>query len=299
MLSRAEAYASQSPFTILLLAIGAISTSAILVRWSSAPSVVLAMYRVGLTTVFLLPFLFTRYRGEFTAFRRTDWLIASITGAALALHFAAFFESLTWTSVAASVTLVQSQPLFVAIGAALVLNERFGIQKIGGIFIAIVGMIVLSASELFGGGFVIGPRPLYGNSLALFGAVMAAIYVLVGRSLRQRISILPYVLIVYTSCTITLFAIAVAQGHPFLGYDGSEWILFIALAVGPGLLGHTLINWVLRYLPSSIVSVSLLGEPVGATLLAIIFLAEIPPLTTVIAAGIILGGIYLTALANR
>ena len=114
------------PMAALAVAIAAVSTSAILVRWSSAPAVVLAFYRVLLTTLLVVPFLFTRHRGEFAAFRRRDWAVAAATGAALAVHFAAYFESLAWTSVAASVTLVQSQPLFVALGAALVLDERIG-----------------------------------------------------------------------------------------------------------------------------------------------------------------------------
>ncbi len=280
------------------VAVLAVSTSAILVRWSEAPSVVLAFYRVLLTTLLVVPFLFTRYRGDLAAFERRDLLIATLTGAALAVHFAAYFESLAWTSVAASVTLVQSQPLFVAIGAALFLQERIGPRRAGGIAIAVAGMAAMSAGEFLGGAAVAGAHPLYGNALAVLGAVMAAIYVLVGRSLRQRVAVVPYVLVVYTACTLTLLAVALLQDLPLVGYDRREWIIFLAMAVGPGLFGHTVVNWALEHVESAVVSVSLLGEPVGATILALVLLAEAPGPTTVAGGIVVLAGIYITAAAR-
>ena len=283
------------PAAALAVAIAAVSTSAVLVRWSSAPAVVLALYRVALTTLLLVPLLFTRYRGEFGAFRRRDWLVATATGAALAVHFAAYFESLAWTSVAASVTIVQSQPLFVAVGAAVVLDERVGRRRAAGIGVAVVGIIAMSAGDLLAGAAVRGPRPLYGNALAVLGAVMAAVYVLVGRSLRQRVAVVPYVLVVYSACAATLLVVAVAQGLPLTGYGRREWLIFLALAVGPGLFGHTVVNWALEHVESSVVSVSLLGEPVGATLLALILLAEAPGPTTLAGAVVVLLGIYVTS----
>ena len=286
------------PMVALGVAIVAVSTSAILVRWSAAPAVVLAFYRVLLTTLLVVPFVFTRYRGDFSAFERRDFLLATLTGAALAVHFAAYFESLAWTSVAASVTLVQSQPIFVAIGAAVLLRERIGVRKAAGIAVAIAGMATMSIGEFLTGAAIAGARPLYGNSLAVLGAVMAAIYVLVGRSLRQRVAVVPYVLVVYTACSLTLLLVAVGQGLPLVGYGRREWILFFALAVGPGLFGHTVVNWALEHVESSVVSVSLLGEPVGATILALLLLAEIPGPTTVVGGVIVLVGIYMTSVGR-
>ncbi|TKR28156.1 DMT family transporter [Natronomonas salsuginis] len=286
------------PTVALAVAVVAVSTSAILVRWSDAPSVVLALYRVLLTTLLVAPFAFTRYRGAFSAFDRRDVLVATLTGAALAIHFAAYFESLAWTSVAASVTLVQSQPLFVAVGAAAFLHERIGTRKALGIAVAIAGMVAMSAGEFLAGAAVAGSRPLYGNGLAVLGAFMAAVYVLAGRSLRQRVAVVPYVLVVYTACALTLFAVAVAQDLPLTGYGRREWLLFFALAVGPGLFGHTVINWALEHVESSVVSVSLLGEPVGATILALLLLSETPGSATVAGGLVVLAGIYVTAAAR-
>ena len=278
----------------LVIAIVAVSTGAILVRWSDAPSTVAAFYRVLFTGLPLLPIAVWWYRDHFRQIRLRDIGFATLAGIALALHFATWFESLSWTSVAASVTLVQAQPIFVALGAWLLLREHVSRRMGVGILIAVIGMMGMSFADLIGG-VLVGPRPLYGNALALFAAVMAAGYVLAGRSLRQRVALIPYVVIVYGVCTITLFVIVAAQGHAFSGYPMREWILFVALAVGPGLVGHTVINWVLAYVESSVVSVSLLGEPIGASILAIVLLAEFPTLYTVTGAVVVLSGIYLTA----
>lgn len=282
------------PYVGLGVAICAISTGAILVRLSDAPSAVAAFYRVLFTTLPLVPVAIWRYREQFRMIGQRDLVYATLSGIALALHFATWFESLEWTSVAASVTLVQSQPIFVAVGAWALLSERVTRRTTFGILVAVVGMIAMSLGDLFGG-VLVGPNPLLGNGLALFGAVMAAGYVLAGRSLRQRMALIPYVVIVYSVCTVSLLVATLGQGGSLTGYPPREWLIFLGLAVGPGLLGHTVINWSLAHLKSSVVSVSLLGEPVGATVLAFLFLAEFPTLYTVLGGVVVLAGIVVTA----
>ena len=277
----------------LVTAVAAVSVGAILVRWSHAPSSVAAFYRVLFTTLPLIPVAVWWYRDEFRRIGRRDLVFATLSGVALALHFAAWFESLEWTSVAASVTLVQAQPVFVALGAWLLLSERVTRRVAVGITVAVGGMAVMSLGDLVGG-VLVGPNPLYGNSLALFGAVMAAGYVLAGRSLRQRLALVPYVVVVYGVCTVSLLAIVIIEGHPLTGYPTREWLVFAGLAIGPGLFGHIVINWALAHVDSSVVSVSLLGEPVGATILAFILLSEVPTTFTVVGGGVVLAGIYVT-----
>jgi len=278
----------------LAVAVVAISTGAILVRLGDAPATVAAFYRVLFTTLPLVPLAAWRYRAEFARIGRRDLGLAVLSGAALAVHFAAWFESLAWTSVAASVTLVQSQPLFVALGAWLLLDERLSMRIVVGILVAVAGMVTMAVGDLVTG-VLVGRDPLLGNGLAVLGAVMAAGYVLAGRSLRQRIALVPYVVVVYGVCSVVLLGIALLQGAPLTGYPAREWWLFAALAVGPGLAGHTLVNWTLARLRSSVVSVSLLGEPVGSTLLALVVLSEAPTLLTVLGGGVVLVGIALTA----
>ncbi|MDB9278984.1 DMT family transporter [Halorubrum ezzemoulense] len=287
-----------SPKAALATAVAAVSAGAILVRLSEAPSSVAAFYRVLFTTVPLGAVAAWRYRADLARIRPRDLAFAALSGVALAVHFAAWFESLRWTSVAASVTLVQAQPVFVALGAWLLLRERVTRRMAAGIAVAVGGMVSMSFGD-FLSGVAVGPRPLYGNALALTGAVAAAGYVLAGRSLRQRISLVPYVTVVYGVCVLVLLLFVLAAGHPLTGYPPREWLLFVGLAAGPGLLGHTVLNWALAHLESSVVSVSLLGEPVGATLLAVAFLSETPTPATVVGGCVVLLGIYVTAAADR
>jgi drug/metabolite transporter (DMT)-like permease len=295
------------PMAALAVAVVAVSTSAILIRWSNAPSVVKAFYRVLFTTALLLPWAVGRYREEFLAMRGQDLFVAALTGVALALHFVSWFESLRHTSVAASVTLVQSQPLFVAVGAWALLDEHLTRRMLVGIVVALAGAAamslgdpLLSALGLVDSVTTLAGTSSYGNLLALGGAVMAAAYVLAGRSLRQRISLIPYVVVVYLACSAVLLVIAVGQGAPLVDYPRREWLLFLGMAVGPGIFGHTVINWALAHVESGVVSVSLLGEPVGSTVLAVLLLPnEIPTPTTVVGGAVVLFGIYLTAAARN
>ena len=283
-----------TPVVALAFAILASSTSAILVRWSYAPSSVAAFYRVLFTTLLVAPVALLWYREEFRRLSKRDLGFAVVAGVALAIHFAAWFESLNHTSVAASVTLVQSQPIFVAIGAGLFLGERIRRATVIGIVVAIVGAAAMSFGDA--GEAPISDATLYGNSLAVLGAITIAGYVLAGRSIRQRVSLFPYVTVVYTACSLSLLVLVGGQGHEFVEYPAREWILFLAMAVGPGVFGHTVVNWALKYLESVVVSVAWLGEPVGSTILALLLLAEVPDEITVIGGLVVLSGIYVTTI---
>lgn len=286
------------PTAALAFAVVAVSTSAILVRYSAAPSLVKAFYRVLFTTLLLVPFALRRHRDAFGRLSGQDWLVASAGGIALAIHFASWFESLELTSVAASVTIVQSQVLFVAIGAALFLAEHVTRRTLAGMVVALVGIAVMSVGNALTGANVAGAAPLYGNALALVGAVCAAGYVLAGRSLRQRVPLIPYVIVVYSVCAVVLLALTVADGAPLVDYPPREWLLFLGMAVGPGLFGHTVLNWALAHVESSVVSVSLLGEPIGSALLALVLLGEVPTTITVVGGTIVLIGIAVTSRAR-
>ena len=294
-----------SPLVALGVAVLAISTSAILVRWSDAPNVIKALYRVIFTVVALAPLVDGGDRLSLARIGRRDAAVAVAAGVALAVHFVVWFESLDHTTVAASVTIVQAQPVFVAAGAWVLLGERVSRRGALGIGIALAGMVALS----FGPALLAAVDPTaepaadvtgaqYGNALALLGAVAVAGYYLAGRSLRRRLGVLPYVTVVYTACALVLLGVAVAQGLPLVSYAPHEWVLFAAMALGPGVLGHTVVNWALGHLESHVVSVSLLGEPVGSTLLAVVLLSEVPPPATLLGGAVVLAGIYVTASAR-
>jgi drug/metabolite transporter (DMT)-like permease len=282
------------PLAWLVVAILAVSTSAILIRWSEAPPQVAAFYRVMFTILLLAPLTMARHPRTFDSFTRRDGVIATLVGLALAAHFAAWFESLSWTTVAASVTLVQAQPVFVAVGAWAVLDEQVTRRMTLGILIAVVGGVVLSLGDP-SDGRAAATWPLWGNALAVVGALMAAAYILVGRSLRQRLPVLPYVTVVYATSAVGLLAVVVTAGFPLFGYAPREWLLFFGMAVGPGVFGHTVINWLLEEVESTVVGVSLVAEPVGSTLLAALLLGEVPGVLTVAGGAVVLAGILLTA----
>jgi len=297
--------ASDDPVVQPLLALGvavlAISTSAILVRWSDAPNVIKALYRVSFTVGALAP-VAARRRASIGDIGRRDGVVAVAAGVALAVHFVTWFESLDHTTVAASVTLVQAQPAFVAVGAWFLLDERVGRRGALGIGLAMLGMVGLSFAPsiraaidpgVAATGAGVGTQ--YGNLLALVAAVAVAGYYLAGRSLRRRLGVLPYVTVVYAVCALVLLVIAVERGTPLFAYPRHEWLLFAGMALGPGVFGHTVINWALGHVESHVVSVSLLGEPIGSTVLAALLLAETPSVGTLLGGTVVLAGIYLTA----
>ncbi|MFB6118295.1 DMT family transporter [Halosegnis sp.] len=279
----------------LALAVVAVSTSAILIRLSSAPKGPMAFWRVAFTWLLLVP-LARGSLSEFRALRGRDLLSALLAGVALAAHFAAWFESVDRTTVAASVTLVTTQPAFVAVGAALLLDEPLSRRTALGIGVALAGSGLMSLDGLLGP--AVAPAPLMGNALALAGAVFAAAYVLAGRSVRQRVALVPYVLVVYVVCAAGLLGYSLAQEAPLVAYPAREWLLFLGMAIGPGVFGHTVINWALAHVESSVVSVSLVGEPVGSTLLALVILGEVPGAVTLAGGAVVLAGIYVTARAR-
>lgn len=279
----------------LVLAVIAVSTSAILIRLSNAPKGPMAFWRVTFTWSLLAP-LAWRSRNEFGKLGRHDALSAALAGVALAAHFVAWFESVDRTTVAASVTLVTTQPAFVAVGAALLLDEPLRRRTVVGIAVALAGSALMSLDGLLGPSTA--SDPLLGNALALAGAVLAGLYVLAGRSVRQRVAVVPYVTVVYIVCAAALLGYTVSVGDPVFDYPAREWLLFLGMAVGPGVFGHTVINWALAHVESSVVSVSLVGEPVGSTLLAVLILSEIPGAITLAGGAVVLLGIFVTSSAR-
>lgn len=286
------------PLSVLTIAVVALGTNAILIRWSSAPSIVKGMYRLLFTTLILLPPTVYWYRNELRALIFGGDVTRIVgAGTALALNTWSFFESLEWTSVAAAVVLGQTQVVFVAFGGYLILNERLTRRKVSGIVVALVGVVVMSITGLLDISLFAGAAPLHGNVLAMVSGMTFAGYLLAGRSVRQRVSLFPYVIVVYTTSSAVLLAVGLFEGVTITitAYPPHEMLLFLAMAVGPGVVGHTLLNWVLEHVESNIVSVAFLGVPLVSTLLAALLLNEIPGLPTVIGGILVLAGIYITA----
>jgi drug/metabolite transporter (DMT)-like permease len=217
----------------------------------------------------------------------------------LALHFWSWNSSVALTSVAASVVLVNTQPVVVALLSAVWLREAPSRRQWTGIAIAMVGALIVAVPDLVGGmgDTTAHPRALLGDLLALGGALTAALYFVAGRRLRSSLGLWPYVGLVYGTCLVVLLALVVATRAPLAPQPPREVAIFAALALGPMLLGHTGLNWALKHSPAYVVNLTLLGEPVGATLIAATIpgIRELPGPATLLGGAVVLAGILLTA----
>jgi len=289
------------PWLILVVAVAAISFGGPLTRLSRADPLAVAAWRLGLSLVAIVGFLVAGggWR-EWRRLGRRDLGLAVGAGALLAAHFWAWIASLDLTTVAASVVLVNTQPVIVALLSALWLREAPVGRQWLGIAVAVAGAVVVAAPH-FAEPATHSSTALLGDLLALVGAVAAALYFLVGRRLRATLGLWPYVGIVYGACFVLLVLLALMTGARLAPQPPREIAIFTGLALGPMLIGHTGCNWALKYLPAYVVNVALLGETVGATLLAAVLpgIREVPPAATLAGGALILAGIVVTSKPPR
>ncbi|MBI4543736.1 MAG: DMT family transporter [Gemmatimonadetes bacterium] len=261
-----------------------------LIRFSTAPALAVAAWRLLFSVAFIaLVLLLRRRAAPAPRLQAREWALAAAAGLLLAGHFWSWIASLERTSVASSVVLVSTQPIFVAALSALLLKERPARRQWAGILAAVAGALVIGWGD-----FSQGRSPLLGDLLAVTGAILVSGYYVVGRRLRPRLGIWEYTAIVYGLAAAALAATAAA--HPaanLTGYPGRDWLIFLALAAGPMMLGHTGVNYALRYLPAYVANLALLGEPVGATIIAWALpgIRETPSLQTLVGGVLVLGGI--------
>ena len=288
---------SRKPFWVLALSLVGISFAGPLVRLSTADPIAIAVWRLGFSLLIVAGFLVaSREWTEWGLLSRGELGLALIAGISLALHFWAWNASIHLTTIAASVTLVNLQPAFVAAISAIALREAPTRIQVVGILVAIAGAVVIAAPDLRGG-FTRGNSTLVGNLLATSAAVTAAIYYTIGRRLRRCLSIWSYVAIVYATALVALTVVALVLGVGLWPQPPREIAIFAGLALGPMLFGHTGMNWALKFLPAYVVNLTVLGEPVGATLLGALLpsIHQIPSASTLLGGLIVLGGVIIAA----
>jgi drug/metabolite transporter (DMT)-like permease len=284
----------------------AVSTASIFIRFAQeyAPSLVIAAFRLTFASLVIAPIALSRHRDELIGLSRRELMLGLLSGIFLALHFATWISSLEYTTIASSVVLVTTTPLWVALLSPLVLKETITRPIIWGMILALVGgtIVGLSDSCSWYAGIICQPfnefvqgQAFWGNFLALVGAWMAAGYLLTGRHLREKMSLIPYIFVVYGMAAIILVIIMLASGETSFGYPSQAYFWMLLLALVPQLLGHSTFNWALKFLPVSFVSVTLLGEPIGSIILAFIILDETPTPLKLFGAFLILLGIYLAS----
>jgi len=277
--------------TAMGFAVLALSFSSIFVtrlEQSEIPALVIAFYRMAIATAILLPAAVILKRDEITALVRRDLGLLALGGLCLAIHFAAWITSLRYVSIATSIVLVNSHPLFVLIASYLFLGERPARRGLVGTAVGLVGMAIMSYDALLNVQLA-----LKGDALALLGALAVVGYFIVGRKARARMSLLGYVTPLYAACSMFLLALVAIKGDRLAPYDASIWTLLVALAIIPTIVGHTVFNWALKHVRPTAISLAFLGEPVIASLLALIFFAQRPPATTLIGGILVLAGVYL------
>jgi drug/metabolite transporter (DMT)-like permease len=296
---------------VLAVGIFAVSTASILIRFArqaEVPALVIAAYRLSFAAIILGPIVLRYRAAELKQLSRRDWTAAIFSGAFLALHFATWISSLDCTTVTSSVVLVSTGPIWVALASWLVLRERLSRPIVIGLIVTIIGGSVVGLSDARAPQVGLCASPglvnaqLWGDFLALAGAWFVAGYLLIGRQLRDRMSLAAYVFIVYGTAAVFLIGLALLSGGSFVSAPNGEpylpiaFLWLILLAILPQLLGHSSYNYALRHLPTTYVAIVTLAEPIGTSILAFVLLREAPPLLTIIGAAIILIGIGIASL---
>jgi drug/metabolite transporter (DMT)-like permease len=273
-------------YLILFIGVMAISTAAILIRKCDAPALVIAVYRLGIASLILMPMEMVRRK---VPLRWSNLKWCFLSGFFLATHFALWISSLSYTSVASSVVLVTTNPLFVATFSVILLKEKVSKTTLFGILLGITGATIIGWGD-----FQAGYDPLLGDLLALGGALAASAYLLTGRVARRSLTTQTYVAWTYSAATLFILIATQVTGLPFFAFDSQTLGYLLLMALIPQLIGHTSINWSLAHLSATTVSIAILGEPIGASLLAWLILGEIPTTTIYAGSAFILVGIIIS-----
>ncbi len=273
-----------------VLAIGVIGVSfaAIFIKMTTAPASITAMYRLLMTAIMLAPFAIP---GLLRTVRELTWRdrgLLFLSGALLATHFIFWIQSLFATTVASSTIFIALQPIFALVGAHLLLRERVGWQAWGFAFLAFIGTAVIGWHDLLRGG-----TAGIGDVLSVVGVLFAALYMLAGQGLRPKVPALQYNFLIYIVASVILAIYSVIHHDSFLHYQVGDWRAFFLLALIPTIFGHTIFNTLLKYLPASVISMSIVGEPIGATILAYFIFANPITLPWVVGALIVLPSVVL------
>ncbi|NAP00057.1 EamA family transporter [Halomonas sp. MG34] len=283
-----------NPYAAVVIGVISVSTSAVLVKLADqAPAAIIANYRLLFAVIIMSPAVLLKYRNEFRNVEKRDWIFSILAGIFLALHFILWFESLNYTSVASSVVLVTLQPIFAFLGTYFFFKERFSPGAVISMLIALLGSFIISWGD-----FQISGMALLGDILALFGAITVTVYFLFGQRVRRNVSLMTYTFLVYGASSITLLLYNLAVQNPFFGYPANHWGLFLALAIVPTFFGHTLFNWALKWLSTSTISMGIVFEPVGATILAYLLLDEKVTGSQLLGGTIVIFGLFLFILST-
>lgn len=278
---------------IVLIGVVGISASAVLVRWSTAPSMVLVLYRMTIAVLMLAPSVLLRGREELRSMTGRELLLTMAAGCCLGLHFSAFFESLRHTSIASAVILSDAEVLFVALGSILVFRKKLSRQCWLAVALALIGAVLVALADSGG------ESGLWGNTLALTSTFLLALYTMIGASVRSRISNTTYTFVAYACAAVTVLVISLLSGTPLGGYGVNNWLTALGMAVLCTLMGHSVFTWGLKYLPPAYISTVKLLDPVFSALWGLLLFREIPTAQVVVGGVIVVAGVFLYGRATE
>lgn len=292
---RTMKYFEKHPMIMVVIGVLGVSLSAILVRFSTAPSAVTAAWRLLWTVLLLTPVVFGKKenRNELLHLPKKELLLSSVSGIFLALHFAMWFESLQHTSVASSTTIVCTDVIWVSLGFCLFLKGKLTWKAVLAIVGAFAGSVLIACADATAG---IG---LYGVMLALLAAIAASVYTLIGRIVRETVSTTVYTYTVYACCATVLLILCAVQKHNIFAFGGKNILVGLSLAVASTLLGHSVFSWCLKYLSPSFITAAKLCEPVVAAVLAVFLFKEYPAIMQIIGSAVILISVYCYSRLER
>jgi drug/metabolite transporter (DMT)-like permease len=280
---------------LVLVGVFFTSLSSIIIRLSQAPALVISFYRMLFTVMLLLVPVLLKERKSIKSMHKKDLILCIISGVFLALHFASWIASINMTTISNSTILVSCSPIFVSLANFFILKEKFTSKMITGLSMSLVGTIIIAIGSKGGST----SSMMTGNFLAFMGAIFVAAYLVIGGIVRKNISAGAYVFVVYSSSVIILFFMCLLTNTPIYPYSPKEFLLFLALAVFCSILGHTVYNFLMKYLSATLISISTLCEPIFASLLALIIFKEIPSIYTIIGGTIILSGVFYYIVSQK
>ena len=255
-------------YLVLLIGILSVSLSSILIKLTyDVPAIIISTYRLMISSTILLSW--AKYKKiPLKTLNARDFFIAVLSGFFLSIHFISWIASIKYTSIASSVTLVSTSPVFVIIFSLLFFKEKPGTRTMIATAMAILGSAIIAYSDKDLMGLTTYPNPLFGDLLALIGAIAVSIYFMSGSHLRKYLTTFQYITLVYSFSALFTLIFALFSSKTFFGYRPVSYILMILMAIIPQLLGHTSFNWALKHIKADAVAIATLGEPIGASILA-------------------------------
>lgn len=275
-----------NPKLVVLLGALGVSISPILIKWSNAPALTIAFYRMLFTVLILTPYIISKKRQEIKQISSSNIKKTCVSGFFLGLHFSTWILSLKYTTVASATILVNTSPILLLLISYFIFKEQIKKQHILAILMAFSGSMLLAYGDFSGGS-----NAILGDLFALSGAAFVSVYLLIGNQVRQSLTMVTYTYLTYLTAGLTIFLLNLFVKHSLVIVDPKEVILFLGMAIFPTLLGHSLFNWSLKYVSATYVSMAILLEPILASIFAVFLLSEVPTLGQVIGSFIIIASI--------